>query len=420
MQKLTFNFQNGQKIIQKIGLIDEFKGKWSQQIYKDFPLEKLRAIALSENASASIRLEKHSQPEIEAETRGNAYKNAANIALNQNSKFSYEIIENIYQCLESHLTNKDSKQYRKIVSKLTLSITNHPIHFRSTPVQDIAGQLKQEVAKTSVFMDKKQVHPLIAIADFLYEFLAICPFETCNLQLSRLIAIQLLAQYDYNFMEYTALEAAFEARKEQYHVALAKALHSRNQVKEDISAWIIFFLECIELSIHHLEQRLKPLKAALETLDVQKNEKRVVKIPITKGAKTEKSTLKKQDNETANFTTELFKTDIIENQLIKNNKNIVDKNNNLQTELNEMIDEERETEAQVSVQKLDIYLSPRQKKLKKYIIEKQPVRLGDLKTAFPEINQHILKKDLLYMHRLNEIQKIGDFKNTIYTVNQLN
>jgi Fic family protein len=413
MQKLTFNFQNGQKIIQKIGLIDEFKGKWSQQIYKDFPLDKLRILALSENAKASVRLEQQLHTEIVDEVQWNQYINASNFALNRNTKFSYETIENLYQCLESDVTNKDLKKYRKIVSKLTLFITHHPIAFRSTPAQDIVGQLKQEVYKTSAYLDKKQLHPLIAIADFVYEFSAICPFETRNLQLSRLIAMQLLAQFNYGFMECTALEAVFEARKEQYHVALGKALHSRNQVKEDISTWIIFFLECIELSINHLEQRLKPLKAALETLDVQKNDKQIVK-GTTKVEKSVKKTVVEPEKPT----NQLFEDDIIENQSVKNKKNIVDKNDNQQTELNAVLDKAIETEVQVNAHKPEIYLSPRQKKLKKYIIEKQPVRLGDLKAAFPEINQHILKKDLLYMHRLDEIQKIGDFKNTVYTANK--
>jgi hypothetical protein len=460
MQKFTFNFQNSHKIIQTIGHIDEFKGKWSQQIFTDFlPLEKLRMLVLSDNSSASVRLEKQLPTASANDVQLNKYRNASNIVLNQTTFFSYETIVHIYECLDSQVTNNDFDKYRKHAPKLTLFITEQPLSFRPIPTRDIAKQLKQEVQKTVTHFEDQQLHPLIVIADFLYEFAAISPFETCNLQLSRLIAQQLLFQLNYNFIEYLAFEAAFEARKEQYHVSLAKALNSRNQVKEDISEWILFFLECIELSINHLEHRLKPLQAALKTLDTEnfvlnkvhlekpikkqvivveaetpiaktikpKNEK-PIEIPATKvgGNKPEKivkkTILKKQNESSIELPlSQLFEDNTIkaiDNQSIKPVKmaaTIDEGDNYNQLELNEMVDNPMKSENDLS--KSEAYLSPRQKKLKKFIMERQPTRLSDLKKAFPEINQHIIKKDLQYMHRLNEIQKVGDFKTTVYTVN---
>jgi Fic family protein len=457
MQKFTFNFQNGHKIIQKIGLIDEFKGKWSQQVSTDLPLEKLRILALSDNSSASVRLEKPTASVNDV--LRNLYRNASNIVLNQTTLFSHETIEHIYECLEPQVTDNNFDKYRKQTSKLTLFIANQPISFRSMPTRNIAQQLKQEVHKTITYLNDKQLHPLIVIADFLYEFIAICPFATCNLQLSRLIAQQLLCQLNYNFIEYLAFEAAFEARKEQYHVSLTKALNSRNQVKEDISEWILFFLECIELSINHLEHRLKPFQAALKTLNTEnfvlnevylekpskkqvvvvaaktpiaktikpKNEK-PIEIPATKvgGNKPEKNVkkpiVKKQNESSIELPlSQLFEDNTIksiDNQSIKSVKMDTTTNDEYdfnQAELDEMVDNPMKSENDLS--KSEAYLSPRQKKLKKFITERQPTRLGDLKKAFPEINQHIIKKDLQYMHRLNAIQKIGDFKTTVYTVN---
>jgi hypothetical protein len=287
------------------------------------------------------------------------------------------------------------------------------------------------------------------------------------LQLSRLIAQQLLCQLNYNFIEYLAFEAAFEARKEQYHVSLTKALNSRNQVKEDISEWILFFLECIELSINHLEHRLKPLQAALKTLNTEnfvlnevqlekpikkqdivaaaktsksKNEKsveiaatkvggnkpeKIVEKPIIKKQNetiVEKPIIKKQNETIVELPlSQLFENDtikFIDNQSIKSveRDTTTDDEPDLDPiELNEMVDNPMKSENDLS--KSEVYLSPRQKKLKKFIMERQPTRLSDLKKAFPEINQHVIKKDLQYMHRLNTIQKIGDFKTTVYIVN---
>jgi hypothetical protein len=305
-----------------------------------------------------------------------------------------------------------------------------------------------------------------------------------------LIAQQLLFQLNYNFIEYLAFEAAFEARKEQYLVSLTKALNSRNQVKEDISEWILFFLDCIELSINHLEHRLKPLQAVLKTLDPEKvvlnevhsekpiqkqvivveaetpiskkvnnKKEKTIETPISKKVnnkkgKTIETPISNQINNKKEEQIEIPITKVaddkpekkIEIPIIKekienivelplsklledNNIKIIDnqsiKPENVDTttynnhdsnpiDLNEMVDNPIEIENNLS--KSEVYLSPRQKKLKKFIVERQPTRLGDLKMAFPEINQHIIKKDLQYMHRLNEIQKNGDFKTTVYTV----
>jgi hypothetical protein len=459
MQKFTFNFQSSHKIIQKIGIIDEFKGKWSQLISPDLPLEKLRMLALADNSSASIRLENQLAVTDANDAPLKRYKNASNIVLNQATLFSYETIEYLYEYLEEQVTNNDFDKYRKQVSKLTLFITGQPISFRTIPTRNIAQQLKQEVQKTITYLDGKQFHPLIVIADFLYEFTAICPFETRNLQLSRLIAQQLLFQLNYNFIEYLAFEAAFEARKEQYIESLAKALNSRNQSKEDISEWIIFFLECIELSINHLEHRLKPLQAALKTLNTEKfilndlhSEKSIKKAvaivetekPISKTIKNKKvkpieiPAPKVASNKTDRMIekpiiqekikqiielplSQLFEDNTIkniDNQLIKPKKVAkitTDDHDSNQVEFDDMVDNPMEIDSSSS--KSDRYLSQRQKKLKKFISERQPIRLDDLRKAFPEINQHVIKKDLKHMRHVNAIQKIGEFKAAAYTVN---
>ncbi len=107
----------------------------------------------------------------------------------------------------------------------------------------------------------------------------------------------------------------------------------------------------------------------------------------------------------------------IDNQSIKSepmDETIINDHDYNLMEFNEMVGNPMEIANDLS--KSEVYLSPRQKKLKKFIIERQPTRLGDLKQAFPEINQHVIKKDLQYMQRMNEIQKIGDFKTAAYTV----
>jgi hypothetical protein len=298
-----------------------------------------------------------------------------------------------------------------------LTIEEQLISFRATPTQDVLGELRQQIQKTTVLLERKSIHPLIAMADFMYEWAALAPFETLNLQLSRLIAMQLLKYSNYNFMDYLSLETILLARKAAYQASLAKALHSRNQVKEDISDWIIFLLDCILLSINHLEQQLGSLhlESIRQNQPVQNQQEPSKPVDAkNKVVDTPKPVVTKQvhnnQNQAQVSAGNLF--DVNPQSVMDVSKEPV----KAVPKIEKTPKSNPTAKIEDPIKTNDVYLSSRQKKIKKFISEKQPVRLNDLKTAFPEINQHIMRKDLQYMHRMNEIQKIGDYKNTVYTV----
>ena len=66
------------------------------------------------------------------------------------------------------------------------------------------------------------------------------------------------------------------------------------------------------------------------------------------------------------------------------------------------------------------YLSPRQKKIKEYVKDNQPVKFSDIANNFKEINKNTLKKDLQYMKRDKEIKALGERKGTVYIVDDEN
>ena len=63
-----------------------------------------------------------------------------------------------------------------------------------------------------------------------------------------------------------------------------------------------------------------------------------------------------------------------------------------------------------------IYINDRQQKIKAYILENQPCKIGDINKHFPEIYINTLKKDLQYLAKNKIINKQGERKATIYTV----
>ena len=93
-------------------------------------------------------------------------------------------------------------------------------------------------------MDKK--HPLILIANFIFEFLAIHLFLDGNGRMSRLLTNLLLLQNGYLFTKVSSHESIIEKRKGDYYLSLRKTQNSWKKENENIYPWLKFFLEVLK------------------------------------------------------------------------------------------------------------------------------------------------------------------------------
>lgn len=89
-------------------------------------------------------------------------------------------------------------------------------------------------------------HPLVRIGNFIFEYLAIHPFQDGNGRTSRLLTNLLLLQQGYMFTALVSHEKLIEDRKADYYLALNKAQSSWKSRKEDIFPWLIYFLEIVK------------------------------------------------------------------------------------------------------------------------------------------------------------------------------
>jgi len=89
-------------------------------------------------------------------------------------------------------------------------------------------------------------HPLIRIGGFIFEYLAIHPFQDGNGRTSRLLTNLLLLQQGYMFTALVSHEKQIEERKADYYLALNKAQSSWKTNSEDIFPWLIYFLEIVK------------------------------------------------------------------------------------------------------------------------------------------------------------------------------
>lgn len=88
-------------------------------------------------------------------------------------------------------------------------------------------------------------HPLLLIGNFIFEYLAIHPFQDGNGRTSRLLTNLMLLQNGYEFVSVVSHERLIETRKADYYLALNKSQSSWKKKREDISFWILYFLRII-------------------------------------------------------------------------------------------------------------------------------------------------------------------------------
>jgi len=114
--------------------------------------------------------------------------------------------------------------------------------FATTPVLLTPKEMQElmEWARTAIV--QKEVHPLIVIANFIVEFLKIHPFQDGNGRMSRILTNLLMLQHGYEYVPYVSHEKLIENNKAEYYVVLRKSQNTFKTDKEDISAWLEFFL----------------------------------------------------------------------------------------------------------------------------------------------------------------------------------
>ena len=65
------------------------------------------------------------------------------------------------------------------------------------------------------------------------------------------------------------------------------------------------------------------------------------------------------------------------------------------------------------------YLNERQKQIRDYIDENQPIKVSDLSVKFPEISLATLKKDLQYLRDEHVLTIVGKGKGSVYVIKEI-
>ncbi len=345
--KINFDFKTNQLIIKYISFIDSFKGKWNiveqrENVY----LKELRKIATIESIGSSTRIEGAQLTNAEVKDLLDNLK-ITNLKTRDEQEVVgyYEVLELIYESFQdidltqnyiqqlhqrllkySDKDNRHRGQYKNLPNKV---VANYPdgtqrVIFKTTEPHLVESEMYELLNWTNEQLKNKEIHPLIVIGLFIYEFLSIHPFQDGNGRLSRLATTYLLLKQDYQFISYVSFENLIEQKKKIYYEALMDGQKDRYTENEKISTWILFFLQSLETLIQRLEQKY-----------------------------------------------DVFKS-------------------------------------------IGGYLNDRQKIIKKFINDNQPIKLMDISKGFPDISINTIKKDLQYLKNEKMINSIGKNRGTIY------
>lgn len=254
-----------QDILAKIAKIDEFKGLWQGSLrLSPQILGRLKSWVIITSTGASTRIEgatmtdeeiarflrgfKGRPPENRDEQEVAGYADLIGRIFDNHKtlKLSESWILQFHEIL-LHYSDKDRIHKGKYKSASnTVVMTNatgeQVVLFDPTPPHLVKPEMEAALAWTNEQLASGKIHPLLAAANFIFEFLAIHPFKDGNGRLSRALTNLLLLRAGYSYVPYVSLDGIIEETKAEYYLALRATQKKHKTDHEDITPWAEYLL----------------------------------------------------------------------------------------------------------------------------------------------------------------------------------
>lgn len=257
------------EIWSKIAQIEELKGRWIQGVTLSPQfLSRLKRSVLITSTGASTRIEgaNLADEDVDKLMRGLVIEKVTDREKEEVRGY-FELLQNIFNSWEDLRFNESTiKHFHKELLKYTQKDVLHRGHYKSKENQvrliDAAGrdigilfdttkaylapkEMNELVDWTKEALSLGKYHPLFIIGNFIVEFLKIHPFEDGNGRLSRILTNFLLLKESYLYMPYVSHEKLIEDQKVDYYMALRTSQKTFKTKKEDMTAWLNFFLSIL-------------------------------------------------------------------------------------------------------------------------------------------------------------------------------
>lgn len=279
--RLDTRLQVNQGILNKIAKIDHFKGLWHGSIrFSPQILGRMKQWVIIASAGASTRIEGSQMTDQEIARFLRGFKGKHPTSRDEQEVAGYadligrifdhwqsiKLSENwILQCHDILLHYSEKDQSHKGIYKQTPNTVvminaggEQVTLFAPTPPHLVRPEMQQIIDWTNTQREKEETHPLLIIANFIFEFLAIHPFKDGNGRLSRALTNLLLLQAGYSYIPYISLDEIIEQNKAEYYLALRATQKKHKTTKENLTPWLDYLLNVL---LEQTEQAYKLMQS---------------------------------------------------------------------------------------------------------------------------------------------------------------
>lgn len=266
--RLVKRIKLSQEILAKIAKIEEFKGLWQGSLrLSPQILGRLKASVIITSSGASTRIEgaKLGDEEVARLLRGLKSHPPKNRDEQEVAGYA-DLLGRVFDHYKTlKLTENNILYFHSILLQFSVkdrlhqgkykSVNNAVIMknergeqivlFEPTKPYLVKPEMKTAVHWTNEQLETQKLHPLLIIANFIFEFLAIHPFQDGNGRLSRVLTNLLLLRSGYSYTPYISLDKIIEDRKDTYYLALRATQKNHKTDHEDIAPWISFLLDAL-------------------------------------------------------------------------------------------------------------------------------------------------------------------------------
>lgn len=276
-----FNYEDLKKLllpmetVTLISRINEYKGK--QDLYKKQSpqiLKSLRDIAVVQSTKASNAIEgiiitdqrlkyimtNKTEPLDRSEGEIAGYRDVLNTihASYEAIPINHNIILQLHRDLYQYVA-ADGGKWKNDDNVINECLPNGEKRVRFIPLSafETPSAMNQLCTEYRERAKQRDVEPLILIAVFILDFLAVHPFNDGNGRMARLLTLLTLYHFGYEVGSYISLEKIIEESKESYYETLQKSSIGWHEYRNDLIPWINYLLGTIIKAYKVLESRVE-------------------------------------------------------------------------------------------------------------------------------------------------------------------
>lgn len=262
----------------QLGTVMECKGR--QELYeKQSPevLRTLRELAIVESTESSNRIEGvtvepgrlrplvvgRARPRDRSEQEIVGYRNALNWIHTEPDAISVspEMIQRMHAIAQAGAGDAGQWKARDNEIIEVLPDGRRIVRFRPVSAQETPAGIEQLCLGYRHATDQDVLPPLLAVANFVLDFLCIHPFRDGNGRVSRLLTLLLLYHHGFRVGRYISLERLVEDSKESYYDVLKRSSEGWHEGQHDLVPWWAYFLGIVRSGYREFEERVGAVRA---------------------------------------------------------------------------------------------------------------------------------------------------------------